>query len=529
MFRGRRSWRRRSIGAAAAAVCSVLLLSACGGSDSGRAENDPAEVGEPVAGGVATVIQMGEPRTLDPAAMSNTYAGSSLLGNALYGTLMTTDVDTLEIGYGLATDFSSDDGGATMLLTLRPDVTFSDGTPFDAGAVKFNWDRLRDPATASGSIGEASQIASTEVLDPTTLQVTLTAPNPNYAHSVIVSSMNWIASPAALQQGAAAFDENPIGAGPFTLATWSRQNVIELEKNPRYWDAPRPYLDGLTIRTSADTTQRLNSITTGGADLASDSNWNTLAKAESAGTAVEVVPMGGGQYLGMNNRRAPFDDPRARRAVALAVDLDAMNTTVYNGEGVVPETLFLEESPWYSDIPLGRHDADAAQQLFDELAAEGKPVSFTFTTFPTVENKAVAETAQAQLRAFDNVDVEVEVLDFPAAFARFGTRDFDMMVHGVTIQDPDHSLWSSFHSTSKGNIVGIDDPDLDAALDAGRVGTTVEERAAAYEVVQQRLAELTPGAWYVRPAPAVLIGDQVHGIRLSGLGAPIPDGMWVTG
>ncbi len=529
MFRGRLSRTKRSIDAVAVAVCSVLMLSACGGSDSGSAGNDPAEVGEPVAGGVATVIQMGEPRTLDPAAMSNTYAGSSLLGNALYGTLMTTDVDTLEIEYGLATDFSSDDGGATMVLSLRPDVTFSDGTPLDAEAVKFNWDRLRDPDTASGSIGEASQIASTEVLDPMTLEVTLVAPNPNYAHSVIVSSMNWIASPDALQQGATSFDENPIGAGPFTLANWFRQDVIELEKNPNYWDAPRPYLDGLTLRTSADTTQRLNSITTGGADLASDSNWSTLATAEDAGTAVEVVPMGGGQYLGMNHRRAPFDDPRARRAVSLAVDPEAMNLTVYNGEGVVPDTLFLEDSRWYSDIPLGGHDTEAAQQLFDELAAEGKPVSFTFTTFPTVENKAVAETTQAQLRAFDNVEVEVEVLDFPAAFARFGTRDFDMMVHGVTIQDPDHSLWSSFHSASEGNIVGIADPDLDAALDAGRVGPTVDEREAAYAVVQERLAELIPGAWYVRPAPAVLIGDDMHGVRLSGLGAPIPDGMWLTG
>ncbi|MFD6858494.1 ABC transporter substrate-binding protein [Rhodococcus sp. NPDC060090] len=528
MFRRELSWRRRGIDAAVVAVCSVLLLSACGGSDSDSAGN-PAEAGEPVAGGVATVIQMGEPRTLDPAAMSNTYAGSSLLGNALYGTLMTTDVDTLEIEYGLATDFSSDDGGVTMVLSLRPDVTFSDGTPLDAEAVKFNWDRLRDPATASGSIGEASQIASTEVLDRTTLEVTLVAPNPNYAHSVIVSSMNWIASPAALEQSSAAFDENPIGAGPFTLANWARQDVIELEKNPNYWDAPRPYLDGLTIRTSADTTQRLNSITTGAVDLASDSNWGTLAKAEDVGTTVEIVPMGGGQYLGMNNRRAPFDDPRARRAVSLAVDLEAMNLTVYNGEGVVPDTLFLEDSPWYSDIPLGGHDTEAAQQLFDELAAEGKPVSFTFTTFPTVENKAVAETTQAQLGAFDNVTVDVEVLDFPAAFARFGTRDFDMMVHGVTIQDPDHSLWSSFHSTSQGNIIGVNDPELDVALDAGRVGTTVDERKAAYDIVQERLVELNQGAWYVRPAPAVLIGDDIQGVRLTGLGAPIPDGMWLTG
>lgn len=63
-------------------------------------------------------------------------------------------------------------------------------------------------------------------------------PTPHYAQTLIASSMNWIASPAALQKGQAGFDENPIGAGPFTLTKWARQDSIELAKNPTYYDAP---------------------------------------------------------------------------------------------------------------------------------------------------------------------------------------------------------------------------------------------------------------------------------------------------
>ncbi|WP_245687847.1 ABC transporter substrate-binding protein [Rhodococcus phenolicus] len=515
------------LSAVAAGCAATLLLGACG------AQNDEGpsggvEAGDPVAGGDLVVLQTGEPRSLDPAALSNTWSHQPVLGNALYGTLMVNDVDTFDIEYKMATGFSTTDGGTTFLLTLRPGLTFTDGTPLDAAAVKFNWDRMGDPAVGSTTIRWAGQIAGTEVIDPETLRVIMRSPNPHFAQSVVSSGLNWIASPDALGKGQAAFDENPIGAGPFTLTRWTRQDSIELAKNPGYWDAPKPYLDSLTIRTVSDTNQRVNAITTGAADLASETNWASLKNVESAGYSYEVVPTGGGQFIGMNFARAPFDDERARRAVALAVDLDAVNTAVYNGEGQVPQTLFEENSPYFSDIELGRTDPEAAQQLFDELAAEGKPVSFTFLSYPTTESKTLGEALQAQLSAYDNVEAKVDVVDYATATARSGARDFDMFISSAVIQDPDSPLWMAFHTDSPGNVIGIDDPELSAALDAGRSAGTVDERKAAYETVQQRLVALNPGIWYYRAVPAVVMGADVHGVELYGLGSPLPEEIWST-
>ncbi|MEE2034859.1 ABC transporter substrate-binding protein [Rhodococcus sp. CC-R104] len=519
---------RRFLPAVAAACATALLLVSCSGSSSDDATGAQGPAGDPVAGGSLDVLQTGEPRSLDPAALTNYWAFQPTLGNALYGTLMINDVDTLEIEYKMATDFSTTDGGATFTLKLQPDLTFTDGTPLDAAAVKYNWDRLVDPKLGSTSGRWAAQIAETRVEDPTTLRVVMRSPNPHYAQSIVGSSLNWIASPAALEKGPAAFDENPVGAGPFTLASWTRQDAVELTKNPDYWDAPKPYLDSITIRTVSDTNQRVNAVTTGAADLASETNWESLKKIEAAGLNIDVVPTGGGQFVAMNFARAPFADERARRAVSLAVDLDAINTAVYNGEGEIPMTLFEESSPFFSEIALKETDPEAAQKLFDELAAEGKPVSFTFLSYPTTESKMLGEALQAQMSAFDNVEAKVDVVDYAQATARTGARDFDMLISSAVIQDPDNPLWLAFHSDSSGNSVGVDDAELSAALDAGRTGRTVEERKAAYETVQERLVQLNPGIWYYRAVPAVVWGDHVQGVEVYTLGSPLPEEIWVT-
>ena len=495
---------RRFLTAVAAACAVALAVAGCGGSssDSGAA----ADVGEPVSGGVLRALQTGEPRSLDPANLSNTWAHQPILGNALYGTLMINNSETLELEYKMATDFSTTDGGATFTLKLRPDLKFTDGNPLDAAAVKFNWDRLRDPALGSTSIRQAVQIASSEVVDSTTLKVALTSPNPHFGQALIAGALNWIASPAALQKGQPAFYENPAGAGPFKLVRWTRQDAIERERNPGYWDAPKPYVDSVTIRTVSDSNQRINTMTTGGADIASETNYASLNKAESAGLQTAVTTTGGGQFFGMNVRRAPFDDVRARRAVALALDMDTLNSVVYNGEGKVPTTLFEESSPFYTDVALPASNKEEAQRLFDELAAEGKPVRFTYLAYPTTESKAAGESIQTQLSAFDNVEVQVEVVDYAAATARAGARDFDMLISSSIIQDPDFPMWMAFHSTSPGNFTGISDEELSTALDQGRVAESVDERKAAYDTAQKRIAELVPGVWYTRAVPSVTFG-----------------------
>src|SRR5690606_35784996 len=195
---------------------------------------------------------------------------------------------------------STADGGATFTLTLRPDLVFSDGTLLDAEAVAFNWNRHRDPAVASNALAQASQIASTEVVDETTLTITMRTPNPHFAHAITSSSLNWIASPTALAKGPEAFNAEPIGAGPFVLTEWARQDRMELERNPDYWDAQRPYLNGITLITVSDVNQRTNVLTSGAVDLVAESSWSALTRAEQAGLSTQIVPEGGGQYIALN-------------------------------------------------------------------------------------------------------------------------------------------------------------------------------------------------------------------------------------
>ncbi|WP_197487787.1 ABC transporter substrate-binding protein, partial [Rhodococcus sp. LB1] len=257
--------KRRALVAGAAAA--MLMLSACSSGNSTDSASAGGPSGDPVSGGTGLIIEQAEPRSLDPALISNSWANSPVLGNALYGTLMIDNPETGDIDFKLAQDFSSTDAGKTFTLTLRDGVQFSDGSPFNAAAVKFGWDRIKDRATASPDITQASLIDSSRVLDDRTLEVTLVEPVPNFANAILQTAMNWIASPASLQAGQQAIDSNPIGAGPFTLEQWSRQDVIKLTRNDKYYDAPRPYLDKLEIRAIGDADQRYNTLVSGGADL----------------------------------------------------------------------------------------------------------------------------------------------------------------------------------------------------------------------------------------------------------------------
>ncbi|MEV5828214.1 ABC transporter substrate-binding protein [Spirillospora sp. NPDC052242] len=517
--------RTRRFQAAAAALAAALLTAACSGP---AADTSTGPAGAPVRGGTASILMINEPRSLDPAAISNVWAFGAALGNALYGTLMTNDVRTGEIGYKMAESFTTDDGGATFELKLREGLTFTDGTPLDADAVRFNWDRIRDPANGSSSIRYAAMIASTEAVDATTLRVRLRSPVPNFAQNVVIGAMNWIASPAALKKGARSFDARPVGAGPFTLKSWTRQDKVELVRNPRYWDAPKPYLDGLVLRSTSDTMQRLSTLLSGDVDVVIDTSWKTIQKAREAGFSADVVRMSGGQSLTMNLRRPPFNDLRARKAVSAALDLQATNLSLYNGHGEIPTRLFDESSPFYSDVELRRHDKEAAQRLFDELAAEGKPVEFTFTTQNSTESRGVAESIQAQLAAFDNVDVEIRTIDSADTASIYASYDFDMLISSTLIVDPEPQLWDVFHSRSRSNLAGVADPQLDEALDKGRTSTSLEERKAAYKTAQERLAALVPVIYYTRAAPAVETAGHVHGARQYGWGSLLPEELWTT-
>ena len=513
--------------AVSATCAAALVLSACGGGGGGSDSSDGgAPSGDPVAGGTLRALQLAEPPNLDPAVLTNNDHSSGLLGNALFGTLLTRDEKTGAVAQSMAESFETADGGKTFTLVLRDGLEFSDGTPLDAEAVKFNWERLKDPALASASRFDASLITSATVVDARTLEIALAQPSPMYGAQLAQTSMNWIASPAALQKGKQGFDAEPVGAGPFTLKNWSRGGTLSVVKNAAYWDAPRPYLDGITFSFAADEDQRVSSIMSGGADLSPAISWGAVAKAKSANLQVQSMPIAGGQVFVLNTKRAPFDDVRARQALSHALDIGALDDAINQGEGLAATTLFPKGSPFYNDTALQTFDKAKAQELFDELAAEGKPVSFTFTSFPG--NESTAEAVQAQLGAYKNVTVKVGQREWAETGAVFGQGDFDVTIAAVNFIDPEPDLFSFFFSKALRNPSKIADPELDAALLSGRTEQSTEARKAAYDTVAERLAELVPAIFYQRSSFTTVATTKVGGITMYGAGSLIPDELWLT-
>jgi peptide/nickel transport system substrate-binding protein len=302
---------------------------------------------------------------------------------------------------------------------------------------------------------------------------------------------------------------------------------MDLARNPNYHDPERPYLDNLVIRTTSDENQRYSTLAAGGLDAMISANAQTTDPAEQAGLTVLREQRNGGNGLMLNTAVAPFDDPRAREAVVLAVDPAGVNGAVTAGKGTLPGTLFRQESPFFADVPLARHDPVAAQALFDRLAAEGKPVRFTMTAYQTAESRLCMEAIQAQLAGYRNVTAEIEVLDFAGAGARLVQRQFQAIGGSIgNFTDPGFPLWNTLRSDRPGNYQGVADPALDAALDAGLSATDPAARKDAYGVVQQRIAELNLYLLYTRSNGGVIVGKDLHGAWLSGNASLQTDALW---
>jgi peptide/nickel transport system substrate-binding protein len=248
----------------------------------------------------------------------------------------------------------------------------------DAAAVRFNWARLAYPKTGSES-GSYASLVKRMTASGQTLDLTLKLPVAHF-QTAVAQAMNWIASPKALRGKPQKYDAEPAGAGPFVLSSWNRGGKLILKKNPAYYDKPRPYVDKLVLTANADSQQRAATVKSGGADAGFA---NDRATAQHDGLNVAAPRLGGGLMNVFNSRLAPFDDARARRAVARAVDRKAIVQT-FSAYSVAeaPKTLYADGSPYNGDTRLPATDKAAAQKLFDELAAEGKPVRFTSPRIP---------------------------------------------------------------------------------------------------------------------------------------------------
>jgi len=319
--------RRTLLGGACAAGGTMLLTRQL------RAQETPRR------GGTLRVSMTYNPAALDPMTGRNGPDFNTLF--ALYDGLLDLDPKTLAVKPALARAWRWADP-ATLVLDLRDDVTFHDGTRFDADAVKFNLERYRSDARSNVK-PDTSTIERVEVSGPHQITLRLTRPNASLP-TILADRPGLMVSPTSIRNAQNGnVDRAPVGTGPFKFVSWQDNDRITLARNETYWQPGLPYLDGLVLRIINEQATGLRSVIARENDFAMNLDIQLKTVADRAGRFnVEVFPSTyfWGAYL--NFGRPPLDNLKIRQALAWGIDRAAMNKVCAlgldtPGNGVLPK------------------------------------------------------------------------------------------------------------------------------------------------------------------------------------------------
>lgn len=432
-----------------------------------------------------------EPAGLDPTAAAPAAIGQVTWQN-IYEGLTRIDRDG-EVQPQLASEWTITEDGLTYVFTLEPDVSFSNGKAFTAETAKFALDRARGEGSTNPQKQFFATIETVEARDPSTLVVTLSQPTGNLLY--------WLAWPAAVMVepiSAATNNVQPVGTGPFALAEWRQGDRIELRRRDDYWNKDDlPKLTGATFRFVADPQAQAAAIRSGDIDafpeFAAPELFATLEGDADLATVVGNTELK--VVAGLNGRKAPFDDPRVRQALMMAIDRETLIQGVYAGYGQPIGSHYAPNDPGYVDLTdTHPYDPAAARRL---LAEAGYPDGFSLTIKAPQMSYASrsAEVLQAFLAEI-GVTLEIVPTEFPARWVDevFTRHEFDMTI--VAHAEPlDIGIYAR-----PDYYFGYANPAFDAAIVAAETATDPADRLARYGEAQRILADEVPALYlFVMP------------------------------
>src|SRR5262245_32115615 len=331
--------------------------------------------------GTLVVGLVAEPVALDPAQVTD--LNSNRVGRRVVETLVAFADGSTQIGPGLAESWTISKDGLQYTFKLRKGVTFHDGTPLNAEAVKFSIERqivADHPANKLGKYPFANyffgNVKAVEPLDELTVRFILKEPRASFL-DVMAAAAASIVSPAAVRKYGLDYGTNPVGTGPFRFASWERGQRVVLEKNPSYWKFPVK-LDRVVYRPIVEDQARLTELLTGSLDLIVGVPPDFVAQLESNARMTLLKQVGAHVwYLAFNNEKKPFTDKRVRQALNYAVDKDAIVRDVLKGTGAVSKGPVLPGT-WGDETRLKAfpYDPERAKKL---LAEAGYPAGFSTT------------------------------------------------------------------------------------------------------------------------------------------------------
>jgi peptide/nickel transport system substrate-binding protein len=397
----------------------------------------------------------------------------------------------------LATRWTFSHGGKVITFFLRHGVRFSNGDPLTAGDVQATFDRALDPATKSPvSAGFLGPLKRVKVLNKYKFQLVLSSPSrPLMTNLAAYNYLGILDLKALKQEGAAKFCQYPVGSGPFKIQSVEPGlNAVTLVPNPYHnWEPAWahnhgvPYLSKVVFKVVVSNSTAVSLLLSGGLDI-TDVAGDQLARVQgNASFRLHKIPAQGEAFLGFNTSHAPFDTVAVRKAIAEAIDRNALIKTAENGLAIpayspLPSTLPFYDKSAKSYAPQ-YNPADARRIL----AANHVTGPFTLLTFNFPDEITAAELIQSEL---GQVGVKVAIVSKPVAdyFGLATKGQFDMNIEYWDDVDPD-ILYLAFNSSQEAsggqNITFYKNETLDSLLEQGRTSLKPAAAAKAYAGVQR--------------------------------------------
>lgn len=477
-----------------------------------------------VRGGTVRIGMDADNTTMDPHR--STAAVDRQVYNNVYGKLVDIDAK-FGLVPQLAQSWEIKNAGLTYVFKLRRGVKFHDGSDFDADIVKWNFDRMRDPALASPRRSEIAPVKDVKVVDTHTVEITLSTPFAPFL-TVLTDRAGMMVSRAAVERLKDDFARQPVGTGPFQFVEWVKDDHLTLKRFDGYWAKGLPYLDEIVYRPIPDSSVRFTAMRTGQIDFMHQIHPKDVASAKGERSLrVSEIPSLWWQAIHLNNQLAPFNNRALRQALWYAVDRSVIQRVAYFGSGAPAWSPF-PPSMWAQDRDFTDWRRDVAKAKA-KLAEGGAPSGFAFTIKGWNQPTQIQELqiVQAQLKDI-GVDMKIELLEFGKLLADLNGHNFVALRLGWSGRpDPDGNAHAFLHSKGGLNRVRYSNPKMDELLDQARTEADQGKRKALYGQVTRLAAEDAPFIWLHHDAEVKVWTEHLKGFEHISDGMIRLKGVWL--
>jgi peptide/nickel transport system substrate-binding protein len=450
----------------------------------------------------------------------------------IYSTLFVLNDAGTGVQGDLVDHWDSQPDGLGYSLYLRPNAVWHDGQPVTADDVVFSFDALRDPKNATTTGANLDGIESYSAVNSQEVQLKLSAPTPallNRLTRVGVVPKHLLANEPNIP--ASAFNQHPIGSGPFKFDSYTPGVQLTLARNDAYYRG-RPGVDKVIVRFLPDPTAATIQLKSGEVDLARINSSNVPALADAANMVVDQFPTNGEGIININMRRPILSDLAVRQALSYATDRNAIGKGVFAGLGQMEQGPIASTSAFFAaDVDtLYPYDVQKAQALLAQagwqkgsdgvLTKDGTSLELTMNVNSESDSHVkLGQAIQAEWKLI-GVKVDLRVVDFATwRDLNFSKKDFDVFYNAYgSALDPDDTEYAKYHSGTAGNLVGLADPQIDQDLEQGRIAVDPAQRKQLYADYQQRMTQLLPALFVGYDKVLIGANKRLHGLTVRPVG-----------